>query len=139
MDPTVWGKSTWATIHYIALAYPEFPTLEDKQKYKAFYLAIGPVLPCQKCSMNYQRHIQELPIDNFLSSKAALFEWTVQLHNIVNKENSKPTWTTQQAFHYYVHNVKPEVVTKFNYNNLYIPLVIMVILACFFIAKRKGI
>lgn len=137
MDPNVWGKSTWATIHYIALAYPEFPTLEDKQKYKAFYLALGPVLPCHKCSVNYQRHLQELPIDAHLASKASLFEWTVQLHNIVNRENNKPTWTTQEAFHYYVHNVKPEV--KFNYNNLYIPLVILVIVACFFIAKRKGI
>jgi predicted lipid-binding transport protein (Tim44 family) len=33
--------------------------------------------------------------------KTSLFAWTVQLHNIVNKETGKREWTTEEARTFY--------------------------------------
>lgn len=86
MDPKVWGRYIWTSIHIVALGYPDNPSNIDKQNYKNFYTNIWTVLPCQTCADNYQRHLQELPIDEHLSDNMSLFKWTVDLHNIVNKE-----------------------------------------------------
>lgn len=95
--PETWGPKIWHAIHYIALGYPNNPTPQQKASYKQFFTMLGPVIPCYKCSVNYQRHLLELPIDNYLVNNDKLFEWTVKLHNIVNKENGKTLWSLDQA------------------------------------------
>lgn len=85
----------------IALGYPESPSPIDKSTYKAYYDELWKVLPCGKCSVNYRRHLEELPIEGFLGSKMELFEWTVRLHNIVNRELRKPEYSVQQALGMY--------------------------------------
>lgn len=97
MEPSVWGKYIWTSIHFIALGYPDKPTQEDAHNYKQFYHDLWKVLPCYKCSVNYQRHLSELPIDPYLKDNMSLFEWTVKLHNIVNKELGKREWTLEEA------------------------------------------
>lgn len=93
-----WGPHFWIVIHYTALSYPtDTPSVDVRAKYKAFYEALGYVIPCEKCSKNYLNHIRELPIDPFLSSRDMLFKWTVNLHNIVNKEIGKPQWNEEIA------------------------------------------
>ena len=135
MQRELWGPSLWSTIHYIALAYPAYPSAQDRAYYKNFYTALANVIPCQKCSYNYKRHLQELPLDEHLQSTDQLFEWTVKLHNIVNRENNKRTWTTQQAREFYLHQVKPN--TGFDYNMLYVVGIIILIFVCLYMSKRK--
>jgi hypothetical protein len=89
MQPKVWGKYVWVSIHIIALGYPDNPSDEDIMHYKEFYTNLWKVLPCYKCSVNYLRHLEELPIDEALKNNITLFKWTVDLHNIVNKELGK--------------------------------------------------
>lgn len=94
MQPSAWGPSLWRSIHYIALGYPDAELANApmvRAQYREFYTNLWMVIPCLKCSLNYKRHLQELPIDGYLDSSAKLFEWTVLLHNIVNIELSKPT------------------------------------------------
>lgn len=97
MEPKVWGKYLWTSIHFIALGYPDNPTPDDKQNYKHFYTNLWKVIPCFKCAQNYQRHLDELPIDGSLSNNMSLFKWTVDMHNIVNKELGKRVWTLDEA------------------------------------------
>lgn len=101
MKPSIWGRYFWIVIHFTALGYPEDPTQKDRDIYHSFYKNIGQVLPCPKCSRNYERHFQNLPIDLFLDSRSLLFKWTVQLHNIVNKELGKRQWSIEFAESYY--------------------------------------
>ena len=101
MMPKVWGKHFWMTIHLTALGYPSNPTLEDKNNYKAFYEAIGKVLPCKKCTLNFARHTSFMRIDNNLNDKKNMFNWTVYLHNSVNKELGRPLWNTDYAYAFY--------------------------------------
>lgn len=97
MEPKIWGKYLWTSIHIIALGYPDSPTPDDKQNYKQFYINLWKVIPCFKCAQNYQRHLDELPIDGQLSNNMSLFKWTVDMHNIVNKELGKRQWTHDEA------------------------------------------
>ena len=102
ITPSVWGPSTWRAIHFIALGYPETPTEDHIQSYGNFFVEVLPkMIPCKSCSDNYVRHLQELPISPYLYSggKHRLFEWTVELHNIVNKELKKADsiWTPERA------------------------------------------
>ena len=102
MFPTnVWGRCLWTSIHLIALSYPKNPTKEVMKQYRDFFENLGNVLPCIKCQNNYKRHLKELPIDYFLYED--LFKWTVEMHNIVNKETGKPEWTYEKAYNYYIN------------------------------------
>lgn len=98
MEPKIWGKYFWTTLHVIALGYPDQPSETDKTNYKTFYTTFWKVIPCQKCADNYIRHLDELPpIEEHLTDSNALFKWTVDLHNVVNKELGKRTYSYKEA------------------------------------------
>lgn len=85
-------------IHYVALAYPTRPTSEHREKYRAFMHSLQHVLPCEMCRVNMARHLQCASLDAALASgKDAFFDWTVRLHNAVNKECGKISYDPQVA------------------------------------------
>jgi len=53
-------------------------------------------LNCQTCRREYSDILRTIPPD--LSSTAALFRWTVTVHNIVNNKLGKPMVSLQQAY-----------------------------------------
>lgn len=102
MRPSDWGPYLWHSIHLISLGYPQTPSAEERTAYREFLTRLRHVIPCRKCSVNYARHLEELPLnDAALASRDSLFAWTVELHNLVNAEHNKPTWTVQRAHEYY--------------------------------------
>lgn len=103
MKPDVWGKHMWYTIHFIAMDYPEQPTSEDKRNFQVFFENLHTVIPCYKCSVNYIKHLHELPINSeALKSNEGLFKWTVDLHNIVNRDLGKQVWSYEKARAHYI-------------------------------------
>ena len=93
IGPEVWGPHLWKSMHFIALAYPNEPTDEQKTQYRNFYVNIHHLLPCSVCANNFKRHIIELPLtDDILKDKESLVKWTVDFHNLVNKETGKKTF-----------------------------------------------
>lgn len=101
ISKTVWGKYYWTVFHIASLGYPEKPLITDREKYKQFYISFGDVIPCQKCSKNYKRHLTELPIESYLENQRKLFQWTIMMHNIVNRELGKTQWEESYAYMYY--------------------------------------
>jgi hypothetical protein len=98
LSPETWGPSLWRAVHFVALGYPTEPTDQDVAAYRSFFKNLHAVVPCEYCSANYRRHLDELPMEPFLF-EGRLFEWTVQLHNIVDKElgKAKADWTVEEA------------------------------------------
>ena len=94
-SPLVWGREAWHFIHYVALNYPDVPTDETKRKYKFFFELLPYVLPCPFCGNHFLENLEKLPIR--LGSKKELFEWTIDMHNEVNKSNEKDVLTYEQA------------------------------------------
>lgn len=91
MDPKIWGKHMWSSIHFIALGFPETPSEKQKTDYKHFFENLYKVLPCNTCSEHLENTLKnELPLyATNLGNKIELFKWTVKLHNIVNKRLKK--------------------------------------------------
>lgn len=107
MNPSIWGKHLWFSIHFIALAYPKSPTPSDREAYKMFYENLWKVIPCFKCSQNYQQHLKKLPLVaesvDYLASNETLFAWTVALHNEVNRMLDKPEMSLDAAKQLYMN------------------------------------
>lgn len=94
--PYLWGKHGWIFFSHVALSYPKNPTMEEKQAYKNFFMSIQDILPCEKCSVNYKKHIVEIPIDKYLENKDTLFSWVIKMENKVNEINNKPLLDEQE-------------------------------------------
>ncbi|BCS83192.1 putative FAD-linked sulfhydryl oxidase [Cotonvirus japonicus] len=96
--PKKWGKHGWKFMHYVALSYPENPTIDDKILYYDFFNNFGKVLPCGKCKNNFKDHLKKYPLTNeVLSSRNNLVKWTIDMHNIVNYYTGKKMLTYQEA------------------------------------------
>ena len=96
MTTKIWGPSLWKIIHFIAKKYPLKPNVRDKNiTYQLFkYLAL--VIPCSHCQKHYITFFTNKPPN--LNSSPELFQWTVKLHNNVNKINKKKIIGPKIAF-----------------------------------------
>jgi hypothetical protein len=95
-----WGPHTWYAIHYVALGYPSEPCENDKRIYKAFFENLGHVLPCKRCTVHYNDNLVRMPLtDEVMRTTDTLFRWTVDIHNEVNKQTGKRTYTYEEAQH----------------------------------------
>lgn len=101
MKATLWGKHYWFVIHAIANKYPEYPTDDDRRAHKDLFTELWRFLPCKLCSDHYKEHMARMPIDSHLSSREALFEWTVKLHNAVNQSLNKQVMSLSDAIAHY--------------------------------------
>lgn len=99
--PSVWGPFFWHTIHIIALGYPKNPTYTDKKCAKDFYESLAFLLPCSVCREHYKEHITKKPLTPFLDTRKDLLQWTIDIHNEVNKMLGKPEWTMEEVVIYY--------------------------------------
>ena len=112
IGPDTWGPHGWKFIHFLALAYPNEPTDEQKKNYKTFFEALQPVLPCSLCANNYKRHITtELPItESVLKDKESFVKWSIDMHNLVNKETGKLPLSYEDALELIYNNFESKQV-----------------------------
>ena len=102
MDPVVWGNPMWKSIHYIALGYPDKATQIDKTAYYSYFTNLYKVIPCQSCADHLRMLVLQNPITTeVLKSNRSLFNWTVNIHNEVNKKLNKPILSNDAAFALY--------------------------------------
>jgi len=99
-----WGNKAWYFLHTVALAYPNNPTQKEKEDYKLFYNNLQYILPCEICRKNFKQNIIDSPIDKHLTDSISLFNWTVDIHNMVNKELNKTQITYDVAYNIYSNN-----------------------------------
>lgn len=106
IGPDVWGPHGWKFIHMIALAYPLTPTAEQKLHYREFFTVLQYILPCSICANNYAKHFTEdLPFnDEVLANRDNLVKWTIDVHNLVNKENGKKPIPYEEALQLIYNN-----------------------------------
>jgi hypothetical protein len=89
MEPQVWGKHGWFFLHSVTMGYPQHPTNTDRDKYRSFFYNIGSILPCNKCQINYRKHMEQIPIEPALINRDKLVEWLINIHNLTNRDTGK--------------------------------------------------
>ncbi len=129
ISPDIWGPYGWKFLHYITLTYPKKPTQKDKENYKFFFQILGEILPCDKCKINYKKHISESPLsEKILNSKYNLVVWLVNMHNKVNYLNDKKQYKLDEVIN--------ELFNKKNTSNkIFILIIIILIILCIYLLK----
>ena len=95
MDPTRWGPHLWFYLHTVSFNFPDNPTHLQKTQHLDFYNSLGNTIPCEKCRNHYSAHLQTQPPR--LENRDSIIQWTVDLHNRVNKSLGKREWTYDEA------------------------------------------
>lgn len=88
--PKIWGPNMWESLHTITFGYPDNPTKQDKENYKAFFTLLASVLPCSACQVSYGKFINTPGpthlTDKVMESRESLTKWLYEIHKTVNKK-----------------------------------------------------
>jgi hypothetical protein len=98
---TEWQPITWILFHTFALDYDEI----YKDHYINFFESFQTIIPCGTCRNHYKENINNdnMNIINNIN-KDKIFNWTIDLHNTVNKMNKTKIWSYDEAKVYYSNN-----------------------------------
>ena len=102
VSSSIWGNQAWHFIHLMAIAEMYRFDKSRLHYYKIFFETLSHTLPCNSCNYNMKQHLKELPNIESFQNDRELFYWTVDLHNLVNKQLNKPEWIHDQAFAYWL-------------------------------------
>ena len=98
MKPSDWGHYLWASFHLVINGYPQFPSPQDKEKYRMFVHGMADTLPCKNCSISFREILRQNPMtDDVMGSRDRLILWGIYIHNLVNKKLGKKILTVPQA------------------------------------------
>lgn len=84
------GRSGWTILHTTAAAFPNHPSLEDKQHLKDFIESWSHVYPCSHCAYHMRRWMERHPPS--VESKREVSTYICVLHNQVNRVLKKPIY-----------------------------------------------
>jgi len=148
MSKKVWGPKLWYIIHNIAYNSPKINIYENYYKY--FYnIIITNIIPCNICASHYKKNLDKINIDLYLNSKTNLIQWSILMHNEVNKSNGKNIYSFDEGMKMIVNGQGPIKCTeefenpksnnqcKSNNHILIIFLVLIIILLLVYIYKRN--
>lgn len=128
MKPEIWGPHAWFLLHSISLEYPENPTIEDKNNMKGFIIYFGKVIPCEKCRVNFSKHLAMYPLtDNTLASKENLIKWFIDIHNSVNETTNKKVLTYDEC----IEQFNGMYEQRSTHTNILLLVIILIILILF--------
>lgn len=97
-NPAVWGSQAWRKFHSKAIYYPENPTPQQRYEVKNFYeREFLKDIHCENCRTSYSQFLRQYPIRH--ASRLELFNWGVDIHNLVNKKLGKKQITYNEAYH----------------------------------------
>jgi len=65
--------------------------------YRAFVNTLQHVIPCAVCKEHLKETLAKFPVDTHLATRMDFFRWTVDLHNLVNKQLGKTEMTFADA------------------------------------------
>ena len=137
MNKNIWGPSGWLFMHSISFQYPENPTEEDKNNYKVFFESLKNTIPCPKCREHYSENLKQKPIQ--LNSRDELIQWVIDIHNEVNKKNSKKIYSRQEVEKLYLskynYSIKENSTENSSMNMLLI--IILIFLIIFYFLKKQ--
>ena len=112
-----WANPIWAIIHFCTLYAPYKIDKNFNTCYKAFLSCLRYCLPCPKCRKHLEDNLSALDIDNYMLTNESLFDYSVKLHNMVNKQLGKPIISIEDAKKIYDPYRQPSIQqnAKFSY------------------------
>lgn len=101
--PITWGPRFWPTIHIMAKMYNVKPLTDEgvrrkETAYRGMFENLPYLLPCEACQVSASRIYERFPppLEGTIGTNA-LFEWSVEFHNMVNDHTGKARYALEQA------------------------------------------
>lgn len=94
--PKSFGPYFWGAFHLACLA------AIDVESIKTFINTYPMILPCLGCRWHFAQILAENPIP-----ERNLFEWSVDIHNLVNERIGKPTFSYEDAYAHWMSGCDP--------------------------------
>jgi hypothetical protein len=73
--PAIWGPHFWKTMDYVARAYGDSPSPQQRDAARQFFRALQYLLPCEKCCGHYRNMMTRRPLEQHLLNGDALRAW----------------------------------------------------------------
>jgi hypothetical protein len=124
VPPTKWGPHFWMTLHIACLACQDYKALAE------FVEGYMYIIPCMSC----RQHFEQVLVENPVPETGDFFQWSVDVHNIVNNRLGKPEFSYEEALANIVSGPAPSA-HKFDYKIALILLLIAIILVLIFNRK----
>ena len=100
-EPSIWGPHAWFFLETISMSYPLEPTEKEKINFKTFFYTLQYVIPCNKCRVNYNKHLKIYPLtDDVLDKRDNFFKWIVNMHNAVDPNKTR---TLKETYDFYIN------------------------------------
>ena len=109
MIDITWGKNAWYFIHSSAINFDNIQN--NRHKYLMFYRVFIQLIPCPICKKHFINNINknEYLLESNIN-KENIFNWTIDLHNEVNKMNSKQIVSYEEASSYYNNEINNNIM-----------------------------
>lgn len=101
IDPTIWGPNAWTFIHLMVLSEKESFDTSRLVHYEQLFELLKHLLPCESCRQHLSENLNTMESLKSITSKRALFDWTIMLHNKVNRTLNKKEWNLEDAYNHW--------------------------------------
>jgi hypothetical protein len=108
----VWARPLWRIIHTIGM---NFDPEKNCDAVKEFFQTLSMYIPCPFCKAHYINFCRANPINNIVhsnSTREEVFNWTVLLHNDVNRKLFKAFVDEKKAWNLYENNILSYTMLK---------------------------
>lgn len=96
MYPASWGPLFHDVLLFLSVQYPEDPSESRQNSMQILLEQLFANLPCLACTVDASVGLYSQPAD--VSSRAALQQWLVELHNRINQKlHKRSDWTVEEA------------------------------------------
>lgn len=127
IPPSTWGPHFWSTLHIACLGCQDYKALAE------FVEGYVYIIPCLSC----RQHFEQVLVENPVPETGDFFQWSVDVHNIVNKRLGKPEVSYDDALANIIRTgaVPPSTLPQFDSKIAIILLLMVVILMLIFNRK----
>lgn len=106
-NPEKWGPKGWYFLDTIILSYPENPTEKQKEDFINFFSLVGYMLPCYKCRINYNKHLEANPLTvDTLQNRESMIKWWLGIHNMSRVSIGKDSYSINDFNNFYTNDFK---------------------------------
>lgn len=125
IPPTKWGPHFWMTLHVACLGCQDYKALAE------FVEGYVSIIPCLSC----RQHFEQVLIENPVPETSNFFQWSVDVHNIVNKRLGKQEFSYEDALANIVVGMPSTALPEFDPKFALILLLLVIILVLIFNRK----
>lgn len=125
IPPSKWGPHFWMTLHIACLGCQDYKALTE------FVEGYVYIIPCLSC----RQHFEQVLVENPVPETGDFFQWSVEVHNIVNRRLGKPEFSYEDALANVV-GVPTQVSSQFD-SKIVLIVLLLVIIILVLIFNRK--